>query len=169
MRAVERSLPADVAVFAAAVADWRTAVSPRDKIKKTGEKRALDLVENPDILATIGKSSDRRPALVIGFAAETRDIAAYASKKRKAKGADWIVANDVSPETGVIGGDEQHRAPRHRRRHRGLADAAEGGGGASGSCCAQPSSSGARRLQPNDTALREKPRRRARRAADAWR
>ena len=64
LAAVERSLPADVAVFAAAVADWRTAVSPRDKIKKTGEKRALDLVENPDILATIGKSRDRRPALV---------------------------------------------------------------------------------------------------------
>jgi phosphopantothenoylcysteine decarboxylase/phosphopantothenate--cysteine ligase len=79
-------------------------VSPRDKIKKTGEKRALDLVENPDILATIGKSRDRRPALVIGFAAETRDIAAYASKKRKAKGADWIVANDVSAKTGVLGG-----------------------------------------------------------------
>ena len=104
LAAVERSLPADVAVFAAAVADWRTAVSPRDKIKKTGEKRALDLVENPDILATIGKSRDRRPALVIGFAAETRDIAAYASKKRKAKGADWIVANDVSAKTGVLGG-----------------------------------------------------------------
>jgi phosphopantothenoylcysteine decarboxylase/phosphopantothenate--cysteine ligase len=104
LAAVERSLPADVAVFAAAVADWRTAVSPRDKIKKTGEKRALDLIENPDILATIGKSRDRRPALVIGFAAETRDIAAYASKKRKAKGADWIVANDVSAKTGVLGG-----------------------------------------------------------------
>ncbi len=102
--AVERSLPADVAVFAAAVADWRTAVSPRDKIKKTGEKRALDLIENPDILATIAKSRDRRPALVIGFAAETRDIAAYANKKRKAKGADWIVANDVSAKTGVLGG-----------------------------------------------------------------
>jgi phosphopantothenoylcysteine decarboxylase / phosphopantothenate---cysteine ligase len=104
LAAVERGLPADVAVFAAAVADWRTAVSPRDKIKKTGEKRALDLIENPDILATIGKSRDRRPALVIGFAAETRDIAAYASKKRKAKGADWIVANDVSAKTGVLGG-----------------------------------------------------------------
>jgi phosphopantothenoylcysteine decarboxylase/phosphopantothenate--cysteine ligase len=104
LAAVERSLPADVAVFAAAVADWRTAVSPRDKIKKTGEKRALDLVENPDIIATIGKSRDRRPALVIGFAAETRDIAAYASKKRKAKGADWILANDVSAKTGVLGG-----------------------------------------------------------------
>jgi phosphopantothenoylcysteine decarboxylase/phosphopantothenate--cysteine ligase len=105
LAAVERRLPADVAVFAAAVADWRTVASPRDKLKKTGEKRSLDLLENPDILATIGKSRDKRPALVIGFAAETHDVVAYAAKKRKAKGADWIVANDVSPETGVLGGD----------------------------------------------------------------
>ncbi len=102
--AVERSLPADVAVFAAAVADWRTARQPGDKMKKTGEKHALELVENPDILATIGKSREARPALVIGFAAETRDVVGYASKKRKAKGADWIVANDVSAKTGVFGG-----------------------------------------------------------------
>jgi len=104
LAAAQRSLPADVAVFAAAVADWRTAAPPREKMKKTGDKRALELVENPDILATIGKSGERRPPLVIGFAAETRDVVAYASKKRKAKGADWIVANDVSPETGVLGG-----------------------------------------------------------------
>ena len=86
------------------VTSWRTAAAPRDKMKKTGERRALELVENPDILAAIGKSGDRRPPLVIGFAAETRDVAAYATKKRKEKGADWIVANDVSPETGVLGG-----------------------------------------------------------------
>ncbi|HUJ38308.1 MAG TPA: bifunctional phosphopantothenoylcysteine decarboxylase/phosphopantothenate--cysteine ligase CoaBC [Hyphomicrobium sp.] len=104
LAAVERSLPADVAVFAAAVADWRTAAAPRDKLKKTGEKRALDLVENPDILATVGKARERRPPLVIGFAAETRDVVAYAGKKRKAKGADWLVANDVSAKTGVLGG-----------------------------------------------------------------
>jgi phosphopantothenoylcysteine decarboxylase/phosphopantothenate--cysteine ligase len=104
LAAVERSLPADVAVFAAAVADWRTAEPPRDKMKKTGETRALELVENPDILATIGKARETRPALVIGFAAETRDVVGHASKKRKAKGADWIVANDVSAETGVFGG-----------------------------------------------------------------
>jgi len=104
LAAVERSLPADAAVFAAAVADWRTAELPRDKMKKTGETRALELVENPDILATIGKARETRPALVIGFAAETRDVVGHASKKRKAKGADWIVANDVSAETGVFGG-----------------------------------------------------------------
>ena len=62
-------------------------------------------MENPDILATVGKSRTQRPALVIGFAAETEDVVAHAGKKRKAKGADWIVANDVSPETGVLGGD----------------------------------------------------------------
>jgi len=104
LAAVERSLPADVAVFAAAVADWRTEAAPGNKLKKTGEKHALNLVENPDILATIGKSSERRPPLVIGFAAETRDVVAYAAKKRRAKGADWIVANDVSANTGVLGG-----------------------------------------------------------------
>jgi phosphopantothenoylcysteine decarboxylase/phosphopantothenate--cysteine ligase len=104
LAAVERGLPADVAVFAAAVADWRMVRPPRDKMKKTGEKHALELVENPDILATIGKSLETRPALVIGFAAETRDVVGYASKKRKAKGADWIVANDVSSKTGVFGG-----------------------------------------------------------------
>ncbi len=102
--AVERSLPADVAVFAAAVADWRPAVAPREKIKKSGGARAIDLIENPDILAAVGKA-ERRPALVIGFAAETSDVVAYATKKRKAKGADWIVANDVSPQGGVLGGD----------------------------------------------------------------
>ena len=104
LAAVERSLPSDVAVFAAAVADWRTAEAQRDKLKKTGDKRALELVENADILATIGKSRETRPALVIGFSAETRGVVAYASKKRKAKGADWIVANDVSEEAGVFGG-----------------------------------------------------------------
>jgi len=104
LAAAQRNLPADIAVFAAAVADWRTAAAPRDKMKKTGERRALELIENLDILATIGKSGDRRPPLVIGFAAETRDVAAYATKKRQEKGADWIVANDVSPDTGVLGG-----------------------------------------------------------------
>jgi phosphopantothenoylcysteine decarboxylase/phosphopantothenate--cysteine ligase len=102
-------LPADIAVFAAAVADWRTASVPRDKIKKSaekpGEKRSLDLVENPDILGTIARNPAQRPALVIGFAAETGDVTAEAVKKRKAKGADWIVANDVSPAGGVFGGD----------------------------------------------------------------
>jgi phosphopantothenoylcysteine decarboxylase/phosphopantothenate--cysteine ligase len=105
--AVRAALPADIAVFAAAVADWRVASQATEKIKK-GAKGApsLELVENPDILRTI--ASDRpgkRPPLVIGFAAETENVIEHARKKRKAKGADWIVANDVSPETGVMGGD----------------------------------------------------------------
>lgn len=106
LAAVEASLPADIAVFAAAVADWRTAENAREKIKKSGATRALELIENPDILATVAKDGARRPALVIGFAAETGDVVAYATSKRKAKGADWIVANDVAPHTGVFGGDD---------------------------------------------------------------
>jgi phosphopantothenoylcysteine decarboxylase/phosphopantothenate--cysteine ligase len=105
--AVRAALPADIAIFAAAVADWRVASQSSEKIKK-GPKGApsLTLVENPDILKTIaGERPGRRPPLVIGFAAETENVIAYASKKREAKNADWIVANDVSPETGVMGGD----------------------------------------------------------------
>lgn len=106
LAAATQCLPADIAVFAAAVADWRPAAAPRDKIKKSGDARpAIDLVENPDILASIAKSGSKRPALVIGFAAETRDVVAYAIKKRETKGADWIAANDVSPDSGVFGGD----------------------------------------------------------------
>jgi phosphopantothenoylcysteine decarboxylase/phosphopantothenate--cysteine ligase len=106
LAAVEQSLPADIAIFAAAVADWRTAASAREKLKKSGGKRALELIENPDILAAVAKPGPQRPALVVGFAAETGDVVAYAAKKRKAKGADWIIANDVSPRTGVFGGDD---------------------------------------------------------------
>jgi phosphopantothenoylcysteine decarboxylase/phosphopantothenate--cysteine ligase len=105
LQAVEKSLPADVAVFAAAVADWRTTSAPGDKIKKTGEAHALELALNPDILATVAKSEAQRPELVVGFAAETGDVSASAAKKRKTKGADWIVGNDVSPSSGVFGGD----------------------------------------------------------------
>jgi phosphopantothenoylcysteine decarboxylase / phosphopantothenate---cysteine ligase len=105
--AVRAALPADIAVFAAAVADWRVASQSSEKIKKgTQGVPSLDLVENPDILRTI--ASDRpgkRPPLVIGFAAETENVIEHARKKLKAKGADWIVANDVSPETGIMGGD----------------------------------------------------------------
>ncbi|MCZ7594486.1 MAG: bifunctional phosphopantothenoylcysteine decarboxylase/phosphopantothenate--cysteine ligase CoaBC [Hyphomicrobium sp.] len=105
LHAVQAALPADIAAFAAAVADWRTASAPREKIKKSGAKPSLELVENPDILATVGKSRSGRPTLVIGFAAETENVTSEAAKKRKAKGADWIVANDVSPSRGVFGGD----------------------------------------------------------------
>jgi len=103
--AVRHSLPADIAVFAAAVADWRSATTPGEKIKKTGDRPAIDLVENPDILATVTSLEAERPPLVIGFAAETRDVIGYAKKKLKAKRADWIAANDVSLETDVLGGD----------------------------------------------------------------
>ena len=106
LEAVERGLPADIGVFAAAVADWRPAELGDEKIKKSGKKSpGIDLVENPDILATVARSGARRPSLVIGFAAETNDVVAYATKKREAKGADWIAANDVSPKAGVFGGD----------------------------------------------------------------
>jgi phosphopantothenoylcysteine decarboxylase / phosphopantothenate---cysteine ligase len=105
--AVNQALPADVAVFAAAVADWRVASQATEKIKKGAKgSPTLKLIENPDILKTIATAPhDQRPPLVIGFAAETKNVIAYAKKKRKAKGADWIVANDVSPETGIMGGD----------------------------------------------------------------
>lgn len=105
LHAVERALPADVAVFAAAVADWRTASEARQKLKKSADKPSLDLVENPDILASIGKRRTARPSLVIGFAAETANVINEATRKRTAKGADWIAANDVSPDQGVFGGD----------------------------------------------------------------
>lgn len=107
LSAVEAALPADVAVFAAAVADWRMAKETDSKIKKTGKKLPkLEFTENPDILATVSKMKKGRPSLVIGFAAETDDVFANASAKRKRKGCDWIVANDVSPETGIMGGSE---------------------------------------------------------------
>jgi len=106
--AARRALPADVAIFAAAVADWRVANAQAEKIKKNGRQKTpkLDLVENPDILKTIAHERPGvRPPLVIGFAAETENVVEHATRKRKAKGCDWIVANDVSPATGIMGGD----------------------------------------------------------------
>jgi phosphopantothenoylcysteine decarboxylase / phosphopantothenate---cysteine ligase len=107
LQAAERALPADVAIFAAAVADWRVANDSAQKIKKTlGESTpALALVENPDILSTIAHRKTQRPKLVIGFAAETENVAANAKEKLAKKGCDWILANDVSPQTGIMGGD----------------------------------------------------------------
>jgi phosphopantothenoylcysteine decarboxylase/phosphopantothenate--cysteine ligase len=105
--AVAAALPADAAVMAAAVADWRVANASGQKMKKdgSGQPPALDLAENPDILATVSKGTNR-PRLVVGFAAETVDVVAHATAKRARKGCDWIVANDVSPGTGIMGGAE---------------------------------------------------------------
>ena len=109
LAAVEAALPVDAAVFAAAVADWRAADAPAQKIKKdgSGAPPALSFKENPDILSTVARlTPPQRPALVVGFAAETENVVAHATAKRLRKGCDWIVANDVSPASGVMGGDE---------------------------------------------------------------
>jgi len=106
--AVEAALPADAAVMAAAVADWKVLNAAPQKIKKDGSHRppALEMGENPDILAWVSRLPQGRPRLVVGFAAETRDVVAAAAAKRARKGCDWIVANDVSPGTGIMGGAE---------------------------------------------------------------
>jgi phosphopantothenoylcysteine decarboxylase / phosphopantothenate---cysteine ligase len=106
LEAVEAALPADIAVFSAAVADWRPAAVQPGKIKKGSSVPELRLIENPDILRTISKKTANRPALVIGFAAETENVVAQAIKKLESKGCDWIVANDVSPKGGVFGGNK---------------------------------------------------------------
>lgn len=101
------ALPVEVAVCAAAVADWRPAEPAPTKMKKTGATPPkLALVANPDILKTLAQSGNRRPRLLIGFAAETQDLIRNATEKRKKKGCDWILANDVSPGTGTFGGAE---------------------------------------------------------------
>jgi phosphopantothenoylcysteine decarboxylase/phosphopantothenate--cysteine ligase len=107
LAAVEAALPADVFAAAAAVADWRAAETADAKIKKAAGSAPprLDLVENPDILASVAKPGPCRPRLVIGFAAETEDVVDRAREKRRRKGCDWIVANNVAPGTGTFGGD----------------------------------------------------------------
>ncbi|OAN85003.1 bifunctional phosphopantothenoylcysteine decarboxylase/phosphopantothenate synthase [Jannaschia sp. EhC01] len=106
--AVQATHPADAAVFAAAVADWRVENASGSKMKKDGSGKApaLEFAENPDILAGVSQMGAGRPGLVVGFAAETDDVVANATAKRLRKGCDWIVANDVSAETGIMGGDE---------------------------------------------------------------
>ena len=106
--AVEAALPADAAVFAAAVADWRVENATDKKMKKdaSGKAPALAFSENPDILAAVAQRASNRPDLVVGFAAETNDVVENATAKRLRKGCDWIIANDVSPETGIMGGAE---------------------------------------------------------------
>ncbi len=103
--AVTAALPADIAVCAAAVGDWRAAETVTQKIKKKGAPPTLHLAENPDILATVSAPGPRRPRLVIGFAAETERLAEHAAAKRAKKACDWIVANDVS-QAGIMGGAE---------------------------------------------------------------
>ena len=107
LQAVERVLPVDVAIFAAAVADWRVANAGAQKIKKKAGQATpdLSLTENSDILSTVAHRKSQRPKLVIGFAAETENVAANAKEKLARKGCDWILANDVSPQTGIMGGD----------------------------------------------------------------
>ena len=107
LAAVEAALPADAAVMAAAVADWRVANASGSKLKKDGSGQApsLEFAENVDILAQVSKRVPR-PQLVVGFAAETDRVEEYAAAKRLRKGCDWIVANDVSPATGIMGGTE---------------------------------------------------------------
>lgn len=107
LAAVEQALPADAGVFAAAVADWHVEGAGDRKLKKSKDGLpTLSFAENPDILKTISQRSEGRPRLVVGFAAETNDVLAHATAKRARKGCDWIVANDVSPATGIMGGSE---------------------------------------------------------------
>jgi phosphopantothenoylcysteine decarboxylase/phosphopantothenate--cysteine ligase len=108
LEAATAALPADIAVCAAAVADWRVANASDGKIKKSAGEAApaLELVPNPDILAMLSAAGPSRPRLVVGFAAETDDLLANAAVKLRRKGCDWIVANDVSPATGIMGGED---------------------------------------------------------------
>mgnify|MGYP003112828594 FL=1 len=107
MQAAEAALPVDAGVFAAAVADWHVVGAGDRKLKKSKDGLpALSFAENPDILKTISQRTEGRPPLVVGFAAETNDVLAHATAKRARKGCDWIVANDVSTGTGIMGGSE---------------------------------------------------------------
>ena len=107
MQACLDSLPADIAICAAAVADWRVTNNSPEKIKKQNNSTtvSLELNENPDILKTLSQLGSNRPNLVIGFAAETENLLENAMRKRKNKGCDWILANDVSTSTGIFGGE----------------------------------------------------------------
>ena len=105
--AVDAALPVDAGVFAAAVADWRVASASDKKLKKSRDGLpVLEFAENPDILKRVSRMENGRPPLIVGFAAETDDVIEHATAKRLRKGCDWIVANDVSPSTGIMGGSE---------------------------------------------------------------
>lgn len=105
LSACEAALPADVAVCAAAVADWRAETAAQKLKKQKGPPPTLKLVENPDILASLSRPGNRRPRLVVGFAAETEYLIENATAKLRKKGCDWILANDVSPRSGTFGGE----------------------------------------------------------------
>ena len=106
-RAVEDTLPVDAGVFAAAVSDWRVLNASDRKLKKSKDGLpVMEFAENPDILKQVSQMTEGRPGLVVGFAAETNDVVDHATAKRLRKGCDWIVANDVSPATGIMGGSE---------------------------------------------------------------
>lgn len=108
LKAVNNALPADIAIFAAAVADWKVAEYSNSKIKKQvgDDAKTLSFIENPDILKTTSNLAKNRPRLIVGFAAETNNVLANAQAKIKRKGCDLMVVNNVSPETGIMGGDE---------------------------------------------------------------
>jgi phosphopantothenoylcysteine decarboxylase/phosphopantothenate--cysteine ligase len=106
LAACERTLPVDVAVCAAAVSDWRVEAPAAAKIKKNGAPPELALTRNPDILRSLSQAGNRRPRLVVGFAAETEDVVANARGKQRDKGCDWVVANDVGPATDTFGGGD---------------------------------------------------------------
>ncbi|MGD1879559.1 MAG: bifunctional phosphopantothenoylcysteine decarboxylase/phosphopantothenate--cysteine ligase CoaBC [Kiloniellaceae bacterium] len=107
LAACRAALPVEIAVCAAAVADWRAAAAAQQKLKKdNGSPAALELTQNPDILAELSQAGAQRPSLVIGFAAETEKVVEQASAKRTRKGCDWILANDVAPGTATFGGDD---------------------------------------------------------------
>ena len=105
LAACQAALPVEIAVCAAAVADWRPAAAAQQKMKKNGAPAPLELTANPDILAELSQAGSTRPSLVIGFAAETENIVAHAQAKLARKGCDWILANDVAPESGTFGGE----------------------------------------------------------------
>jgi phosphopantothenoylcysteine decarboxylase / phosphopantothenate---cysteine ligase len=105
LKATETALPADLAIFTAAVADWRVAEPADEKIKKNGKTPTLSFAENPDVLKTIASRQSQRPKFIVGFAAETENVIDHAKVKLKSKGCDLIVANDVSPENDVFGGE----------------------------------------------------------------
>jgi phosphopantothenoylcysteine decarboxylase/phosphopantothenate--cysteine ligase len=106
LAACEAALPAEIAVCAAAVADWRVETEGKQKLKKkNGAAPTLRFTENPDILKTLSQAGNRRPRLVVGFAAETEKVVEHAKEKRVKKGCDWILANDVSAGSGTFGGD----------------------------------------------------------------